>query len=183
MMTKFFVFLVTTLCLSFSLRAQQYKPVADSSSVDFKIKNFGIAVSGTVKGMKGAIQFDPQNATTGSFTVSLDAQTVNTGIEMRDAHLKKDDYLDVAQFPQITFTSTKITSSTKPGYLFIFGNLTLKGVTKAVSFPFQAEPNGNGYVFSGSFSINRRDFGVGGSSISMSDQVLVELKVLARPVQ
>jgi polyisoprenoid-binding protein YceI len=183
-MIKHIVFLATFLCMTMSILAQQqYKPQGDSSSIQFKIKNFGIAVSGTLKGLKGTIQFDPQKPGVCSFSVSVDAATVNTGIEMRDNHLKQDDYLSVVQYPLFSFTSTKVTASTKEGYLYVFGNLTIKDVTKPISFPFQVLPGGKGYVFTGSFSINRKDFGVGGSSISMNDMVNIELKVLALPVQ
>jgi len=180
MMIKSTALLVSTLFLSVSLLAQQYKPLEDSSSVTFKIKNFGIPVSGTIKGIKGTIQFDPQKLGSAAFNVTLETSTINTGIEMRDSHLKKEDYLNATQYPEITFTSTKVSPSTKDGYLFIFGNLSIKGVTKPISFPFQALPNGDGYTFVGSFTINRRDYEVGGSSISMSDQVSIELKIAAK---
>lgn len=181
-MTKHITFLAILLCTTVRLLAQQqYKPLSDSSSIDFKIKNFGVAVAGSLKGLKGTIQFDPQKPAACSFSVTVQTATVNSGIEMRDNHLKKEDYLSVEKYPQISFTSTKVTPSTKEGYLFVFGNLTIKDSTKAISFPFQAAPNGKGYVFTGSFTINRKDYGVGGSSISMSDIVNIELKVLALP--
>lgn len=183
-MIKHTAFLVTFFCMTMSVLAQQqYKPQNDSSSIKFRIKNFGIPVSGSITGLKGTIQFDPQKLGACTFSVSLDAPTVNTGIDMRDNHLKQDDYFSVAKYPLISFTSTKVTASTKEGYLYLFGDLTIKGVTKPISFPFQALPSGNGYVFTGSFSINRKDFGVGGSSISMNDMVSIELKVLALPIQ
>jgi polyisoprenoid-binding protein YceI len=172
--------LMAGIALSFASVAQQLKPVGDSSSVAFTIKNFGLSVSGSFKGLKGTIQFDPQHLGASSFAVTVDASTVNTGIDMRDNHLRKEEYFSVADHPLISFNSTKITASNKDGYLFIFGDLTIKGVTKSISFPFRAVPNGNGYTFSGSFSFNRKDFGVGGSSISMSDKVNVELRVVAQ---
>ena len=59
------------------------------------------------------------------------------------------------------------------------GNLTIKGATKAISFPFTATKTANGYLFSGSFTINRLDYGVGKSSMVLSDDVDVTLKVQA----
>ena len=173
--------LTASLLFSLVLSAQEYKPVDDSSSVGFGIKNFGVTVSGTVKGLKGNIHYEPGNLATAAVSVSVDARTINTGIDMRDNHLKKDDFFYVDSFPTITFKSTKVTPSNKDGYLFIFGDLRIKGVTKPVSFPFQATPNGEGYTFTGTFTINRRDFEVGGSSISMSDQAKVTLKIVAVP--
>jgi len=62
----------------------------------------------------------------------------------------------------------------------MFGNLTIKGVTKPVEFGFSASPQNGGYVFDGEFKINRRDFGVGESSVSLSDNLTVTLSVFAR---
>ncbi|TDX02229.1 polyisoprenoid-binding protein YceI [Dinghuibacter silviterrae] len=171
------------LFLALAVSAQDYKPVDDSSSIGFGIKNFGVTVSGTLKGLKGDIHFEPGNLGACTFAVSVASKTINSGIDMRDNHLKKEDFLNVDAFPVITFKSTKITASTKAGYMFLFGDLTIKGVTKAISFPFQAQPNGNGYTFTGDVTINRRDFGVGGSSLSMSDQVKINLKVVAQPAK
>jgi len=165
----------------FGLSAQSFKPVDDSSSVAFKIKNFGVSISGTFTGLHGDIVFDPSKLASCSFVVSVQSTSVNTGIDMRDTHLKKEDFFDVDKFPLISFTSTRVTPSTKAGYLFLFGNLEIRGVSKPISFPFQALPNGSGYTFTGSFTINRRDYGVGGSSISMSDEVKIDLKIAAVP--
>jgi polyisoprenoid-binding protein YceI len=65
------------------------------------------------------------------------------------------------------------------GRYFVVGNLTIKGVTKVVQFGFSATPNDKGYIFKGEFDINRRDYGVGGSSISMSDNLKVSLDITA----
>src|ERR1700744_66172 len=90
-----------------ALSAQEYKPIDDSSSVEFGIKNFGVTVSGTVKGLKGSVHFEPGNLATAAVAVSVDAKTINTGIDMRDNHLKKDDFFYVDSFPTMTFKSTK----------------------------------------------------------------------------
>lgn len=164
-----------------ALSAQEYKPVDDSSTIGFGIKNFGVTVNGSFKGLKGTIHFDPKNPADCTFNVSVESKTVNTGIDMRDNHLKKEDFFNVEAHPTLSFKSTKITSATKSGYLFVFGELKIKGVTKEVSFPFHAEPNGTGYIFTGELTINRRDFGVGGSSLSMSDKVTIHLNVMAVP--
>jgi polyisoprenoid-binding protein YceI len=57
--------------------------------------------------------------------------------------------------------------------------LTIKNTTKEISFPFQATPAGDDYIFKGTFTINRRDFDVGGSS-TLGNDVTVSLTVLAR---
>ena len=163
-----------------SVSSQVLKPVDEKSSVKFRIKNFGFnTVTGSFKGIQGTIKYSPENPSSSSMDVTVDSKSVNSGIKMRDNHLRKEEYFDVKKYPVIRFISTKITPSSKTGTLFIFGKLTIKNVTREVSFPFTAVSEEDGYVFSGEFKINRIDFGVGESS-SVSDNLTVVLKVFAR---
>lgn len=160
--------------------SQVYKPVDNQSSVKFKIKNFGFNnVTGSFKGIQGTIQFHPENPAASSMDVTVDAKSVNTGINLRDNHLRKEEYFDVKKYPSIRFVSSKITASPTAGTLFIIGKLTIKNVTREVSFPFTAVPQDGGYLFTGEFRINRIHFQVGESS-SVSDNLTVTLKVFAR---
>ena len=154
----------------------QYKPVDAGSALKFTIGNFGFDVIGTFGGFQGKITFDPQNPTTASFDVTIDAATVNTDNQLRDSHLKGGDYFDVADYPRIRLTSGKITGS-KNSYKFT-GTLTIKGKSKDISFPFTAVPAADGYVFSGTFKINRKDFDIGGTS-TISNELQVSLSVHA----
>ena len=135
----------------------QLKPIEGGSSVQFKIKNFGFNVDGSFSGLQGNIKFDPNDITHADFNVSIDANTVNTDNNMRDDHLRTETYFDVKKYPRISFVSTKVTPSTKNGVLFIFGKLTIKNQTKDISFPFTAETSDAGYLFKGTFTINRKD--------------------------
>jgi polyisoprenoid-binding protein YceI len=100
---------------------------------------------------------------------------------MRDNHLRAGDFFDVKNYPQIRFVSAKVSAAKKNGTLFVSGKLTMKGVTKDISFPFTAQPVQDGYLFNGGFTINRRDFKVGGGS-TVSDHLTVLLKVVARKI-
>lgn len=160
--------------------AQNYSPTDEGSKVRFVIKNFGINTGGTFDGLKGTITFDPANLSIGSFEVTVDAHTVDTDIAARDNHLRKAEYFDVEKYPKLVYKSTRITKTNTEGYLYMFGNLTIKGVTKEVNFPFKAIPKDGGFLFEGEFELNRRDFGVGGRSLSLSDMLKVELSVFAK---
>lgn len=156
-------------------------PVDQDSRVHFVIKNFGIRTSGDFKGIKGQIQFDPKNLSTSFFDVTVDASTVDTDNNTRDGHLRKEEYFDVTKFPTIHIKSTQ-TQMDKNGKFILKGNLTIKGITKPIQFHFipTAKKNG-GYTFSSyDLTINRRDFTVGGNSISLSDDVKISLSVLAQ---
>ena len=101
--------------------------------------------------------------------------TVDTDNSMRDKSLVSDEYFDAAKFPLITLVSTKIekTNKTDCRVLLFYRNLTIKGVTKTIAFPFQAKEENNGYLFTGNFQINRTDFGVGEQNIVLSNIVEV----------
>jgi len=171
-MKKYFLLLVSVILFSFS--SIEFKPVDKTDSVTFSIKNFGINTRGEFKGLNGSIIWDAANPSNSSFDVSIDVNTINTGIGMRDKDLKQATWFDASKFSTINFKSTDVTATN------ITGNLTIKGVTKQISFPFTVTPSTSGYIFEGTFSLNRRDFGVGGGSFSLSDNVQVMLKVYAQ---
>lgn len=159
---------------------QTYTPTDAGSKVHFVIKNFGINTGGSFDGLAGSITFDPADLSGSSFNVTVDAKTVDTDIEARDNHLRKAEYFDVEKYPKISFRSTKITATNKEGYLYMFGVITIKNVSKEISFPFTQTSKDGGILFKGDFKLNRREFGVGGSSFSLSDDVSIELSIFAR---
>ena len=175
-MKKYILFILVAL-ISSSVVAQ-YKPVEQGSSVSFTIKNLGFGVDGTFKGLQGDIAFDPTNLAASVFDVTLDASTVNTDNSLRDGHLKGDSYFDVKNYPRIHFVSTKI-SGGKSGTYVLTGKLTIKKTTKVISFPFSATTSNAGFVFKGTFSINRKDYDIGGTS-TISDNLDVSLNILAK---
>ena len=159
---------------------QNYTPTDAGSKVRFVIKNFGINTGGTFDGLAGTITFDPSNLATVSFNVSVEAKSVDTDMEGRDNHLRKAEYFDVEKFPKINFKSTKITTTNKEGFLYMFGVITIKNVSKEISFPFSQTSKDGGILFEGEFKLNRLDFGVGGKSFSIADELNVELSIFAK---
>jgi polyisoprenoid-binding protein YceI len=172
--------LVVSLFISVISFGQTYTPADAGSKVRFVIKNFGINTGGTFEGLSGSITFDAASLATASFNVSVDTKTVDTDIEARDNHLRKTEYFDVEKYPKISFRSTKIATTNKPEYLYITGIITIKNVSKEISFPFTHTAKDGGILFAGDFKLNRREFGVGGKSFSMSDELTVELSVFAK---
>ena len=162
-----------------NLAIAQYRPIDNGSSIQFKIKNFGINTGGLFSGLQGNIRFDINHPDDANFDVSIDANSVNTNNNMRDNHLRDNTYFDVKNYPRIHFVSVKVTPSDNPGVLFISGKLTIKNQTKDISFPFTATAMNDGYLFKGVFSINRKDFGVGGTSV-ISNNLEVALSILAK---
>lgn len=178
-MKRLILFFNITMVVS-RLFSQNYTAADDGSSIKFTIKNFGISVDGSFKNLKGKILFNPANLSSASINATVDATTVNTGTDSRDNHLRKEDYFDVKKYPLISFVSTKITNSEKAGNFLMEGKITIKNVTRAVSFPFTASAKGDDFLLEGEFKLNRRDFGVGSGSLVLSDNLTVSLSVLAK---
>ena len=164
------------------ISAQAYAVSDTGSKVKFVIKNFGINTGGTFKGLSGIILFDSSNILKASFDVSVKSKTIDTDIESRDNHLRKPEYFDIENFPQIFFKSSRVSKTNKSEYLYMFGSFTIKGVTKEVNFPFTYTPKDGGFLFEGEFKINRIDFGVGRKSFSLSDELTVSLSVFAKKI-
>lgn len=160
--------------ISYSSIAQT---IIDPKPVVFKIRNFGVWTDGSFSGLKGEIKFDQLNPANTLFDVTVDANSVNTGIDLRDNHLRKEEYLDVKNYPEIKFISSKIVKRSNPDAWIVTGRLTIKKITKEISFPFLFEIKDGYNLYTGEFVINRRDFGVGGKSLSMADELTISLNV------
>ncbi len=161
------------------IMAQDFVPTDAGSSVTFSIKNFGLNTGGSFKGLAGSIRFNAQSPEMGFFNVSVNANSIDTDNKSRDKHLRKEEYFHAEKYPTLSFISTKVVRSTVTGTYILYGKLTIKAVTRDVSFPFTAIDKGNGWLFTGEYKINRLDYGVGGSSAFLGDNLKISLKVFA----
>ncbi len=159
---------------------KQMAPVQAGSKVQFTIKNFGIGTGGNLQGLKGTIVINPVNPSASSANVTVDVSTIDTDNDRRDTHLKTADYFEVAKYPVIRLESTSIALDPKTGNYIFNGKLTIKDVTDNISFPFSVVTNGDSYLITGRFSINRLKYHVGRESNTMGDDIGVILKVVAR---
>lgn len=162
------------------------------SEVAFTVRHMMVSkVRGRFDKFEGSIVTGESPADS-SVTVSVDAGSINTNNEQRDGHIKSADFFEVENHPTWTFTSTAVRDIEGDGFL-LDGDLTIKGVTKPVTF--QVELNGIGpdayggtrAGFSAQTEINRRDFGVSFSGqipgapqgVIVSDKVTVSLEIEA----
>ena len=180
---KKLIYSVTGFGLSFFLMvgtaSGQMHPVEKESSIRFVIKNFGFNTNGSLAAPTGDISFNPEDLSKSSFNISIKSESINTDNENRDEHLRNEDYFDVKKYPLIRFVSSSMRATNKKGDYSVTGTLTMKDKTKEITFPFSAVKNGNGYLFTGSFRMNRRDFNIGGSS-TISNELTVNINVLAQ---
>jgi len=146
------------------------------SSVLFHIKNLGITVDGTLGGFKGDIKFDPANLAASTITATVETNTIDTDNGTRNDHLKSDSYFDVAKYPNITIKSVSFKHNSGNNYTGVF-SLTIKDKTNNVTIPFSYAETGTNAEFKGNFEIKRTDYGVGGKSLVMSNDVKIDLDI------
>jgi polyisoprenoid-binding protein YceI len=142
--------------------AQHLKP-ANNSNVEFRVynhKNGNDLARGLFPITKGNIFFDPKQLSKSSFDVVINAADISTSNKEVNKSLESKLFLSAATYPEIKIKSTSITSDGNVIYI-LHGTLTLKGITKPVDIQFTATPMGTGYMFRGSFRINRLTYNVG----------------------
>ena len=175
------LFVAILLFTFISVYAQKALTPADAGSkIHFIIKNFGINTGGDLTGMKGSIKFNPLKPSASSFDVTVDVNTIDTNNGSRDGHLKKEEYFNLEKYPLILLASTKIEATNKAQTYMFTGNITIKGTSKPTHFLFTATPKDGGYLFAGSFVINRLDFKVGSNSATLADNVKVSISALSK---
>lgn len=156
----------------------QIKNNVTKSSIMFEIKNLGIKTHGVIGSMQASVLFDPAKLGTSKIEAVADVTTINTDNNMRDNHLKEDGYFDVAKYPKITMSSVSFKSKGGNNYSGQF-NITIKDKTKLIEVPFTYTDAGSTAKLKGSFKINRRDFGVGGSSLVLANEATIFIEAEA----
>jgi polyisoprenoid-binding protein YceI len=121
-------------------------------------------VRGQFKDFTGEAVVDTADPAASKVVVNIKADSIDTGVADRDAHLRSTDFFDVESYPEITFTSTDV--SREGDDWTITGDLTIKGVTMPISIDFEAtgsarDPFGNLRIgFEGQTTISRKDWGL-----------------------
>ena len=150
------------------------------SEVEFKVKHMMISnVSGEFKRFDASVETEGEDFMTAKVTFTADIDSINTGAEQRDAHLKSPDFFDAAKFPQLKFVTTKYENVDNDGSYEVFGDLTIHGITKPVHFDAEfggviKDPWGNtraGVTVSG--KINRKDFGLAWHAVTEAGGLIV----------
>ncbi len=148
-------------------------------NINFQIKNMGINVDGAFSEVQGNFEFNPDQYRKGSIQVQIPVASLNTGNKLRDRHLRSDDYFDAARWPYIHFKSDSIRPFASAGQWVLYGSLRIKEVEKKIAIPFKLHTNKEGqFEAEGALTINRRDYGVGGRSLILSDQVKARIQVV-----
>lgn len=146
------------------------------SSIKFQLKNLGIKTGGSINGLTANIAFNPDKLETSTIEAMLDVSSINTDNDLRDSHLRGDEFFDAAKYPTISMKSISFKHKSGDNYTGQF-NLTIKGITKTFEVPFTYTTDASGATFKGGLKLNRLDFNIGGKSLVMSNDVSVSIEV------
>jgi len=144
-----------------------------SGTVAFSIRNAGLNVKGSFGKLTALVLFNPDDPANAKIEASVPVQSIETGINLRNKHLKKPEYFDATRFPEMSLRLIRLEKDgTKWKGSF---DLSIKGVKKNLTLPVTFSSDGNSARIASTFTINRLDFNVGESSWTMSDDLTVQL--------
>ncbi|WP_328323969.1 MULTISPECIES: YceI family protein [unclassified Streptomyces] len=147
-------------------------------------------VRGSFADFEGTLKLDGSDPTKSGALVTIKSESIDTGNEQRDGHLRTNDFLDAPNYPRITFTSTQI-KQLDGSHFRLTGDLTIKDTTKPISIDFELtgtaqDPFGNQRVgFEGEVAVSRKDYGLTwnaaleGGGVLVGDKVVLEFDVSA----
>ncbi len=168
--------------------ADPYVIDADHSTVSFKIRHMLSYVRGSFNAVEGKFDYDPAKPETWGCEALIQAESIDTNLAPRDNHLRSADFLDIAQYPTLSFKSTKLTDVT-PTSAKVEGVLLLHGVEKPVILDLEMhgvvkDPwGGVRSSFSATTTINRKDFGLAWNKavetgeLLVGDEVKIEIEI------
>ncbi len=173
------------------MRTERWEIDSSHSSVHFSVRHLVIAkVRGTFARWSGTVQVPDGDFSKATVDVTIDASSIHTGVDQRDAHLKSADFFDVAEHPELRFAGKRV-ESRSGAEIDIVGDLTIKGITREVVLRVEQhgqarDPWGNlRAAFTAKTSIDRKDFGLtwnqaletGG--VMVGDRVEIEAEIEA----
>ncbi len=185
-MSRLLLILTATFALAISAAAEvttwQIDP--NHTAAQFSVRHLGIStVRGAFTKASGTVVYDPSDPSKTVIDVTIDANSVDTRVQMRDNDLRSPNFFDVAKYPTLTFKSTHVEAAGS-GKLKVTGDLTIHGVTKQVvldvdgpSEPMKDPRDKLHMGASASTKINRKDFGVNGNPTAVGDDIAITIDV------
>jgi polyisoprenoid-binding protein YceI len=128
----------------------------EASEIAFRATSRFMNADGHFARFSGDVMVDPAVLTSARISLTIDAASLDTGIEMRDKHLRSADFFDAERFPTITFQSVRVESAGRRAT--VVGRLTLHGVTREFAVPVDVQITNAALVASGEFIVNRGEY-------------------------
>jgi polyisoprenoid-binding protein YceI len=190
--SKLAIAIAFVIALPVLARADTWQIDPPHTNVEFTVRHMMISnVKGQFQKTSGTVAVNGNDPVSAKIDATIEASSIDTRVEKRDAHLKSPAFLDVDKFPTITFKSTKVEAA-GPGKWKVTGDLTLHGVTKPVVLDVEGtgapinDPMGNTRAgASATTKIKRSDFGLTwnkaleAGGVMVGDEVAISIDVEA----
>ena len=137
---------------------RQFAIQSEASDVSFHATSRLMNADGRFQRVTGRVAVDPRDLTTARISLSIEAASIDTGIGMRDNHLRSADFFDVQRFPAITFESVRVETAGR--HATVTGRLTMRGVTREIAVPVDVTLSDVAIVATGEFVVNRGEYGI-----------------------
>ena len=153
-----------------------------TSELMFHVTNVGVPVDGKFGGLSGDVEYDGSNLAAATVSAAIAVDTIDTGLQLRDKHLRTKDFFNVTKFPSAEFHSTKIEPKSD-GSFTMTGNLILHGITQTIVFevaPLKAQRDAgrNHLTATAKAVLPRKKFEVGGiTAATISKDVKLSLAI------
>ena len=128
----------------------------EASEITFRATSRLMNADGRFARFSGDVMADPVVLTGARVSLTIDAASLDTGIEMRDKHLRSSDFFDVERFPTVVFQSVRVEAAGRRAT--VVGRLTLHGVTREIAVPIDVQITSAALVASGEFIVNRGEY-------------------------
>lgn len=152
-----FMLFFYTVSLATAQTSKEYKVDKTKSSIKWEAKKVVGGHEGTIALKEGFLKLNADDIVGGHFVVDM-ASLVCTDVERVTGHLKNADFFDVEKFPASTFVINKVEQ--KESGTVVTGKLTIKGITKEISFPVTVSVDGSGLVAKANVTVNRLDYDI-----------------------
>jgi polyisoprenoid-binding protein YceI len=173
-MKKSLIFLASVMLCSFSFMVLKDWEIQQGCVIRFD----GKYAHGTFDKLQGSLRFDPENPASARFDVTIDVNSIETGIALKNKHAKSEKWFDAEKFPLIRFVSSEVVRLDTS--FLVRGDLEIHGITRPVAIPFSFRQHDGNSLFYGQFNVNRADFGIGKATGKASDSTHVEVLVPVR---
>lgn len=179
------VFAIVVLIAAGAVRAESYAVDPVHSFAIFRIRHMETSwVYGRINGPEGTVSYDAAAPEKATFEITLKADNIDTNAAARDNHLKSPTFFNAKEYPTLGFKSTSV-KKTDDTHLAVTGDMTIHGVTKAVTFPLEIsgtgkDMKGNPIIgFETTFSLKRSDFGMKEFAGAVGDDVRITFAIEA----
>ena len=158
-----------------ALGGTRYPLDMNHSTVGFEVPILGVSkVVGQFSEFKGVIYvLEGKDLTTARFEITIQAASIDTGLDDRDAHLRGTDFFHTEAHPEITFVSEKVEKKGDNSYVLV-GDITVRDVTKKMSIPFEVTYHDDVVAGTARFPLDRSEFGVSWSRVMDDGKLFVD---------